>query len=54
MSNKWILLIYGAVFFTLVSSYDLYKDNNLLVFIAVAVVTYGGLAAWLISSRGKK
>ena len=53
MSNKLILLAYAAVFFALVSTYDNYKHNLGLVLVAVFVITFGGLVAWLISIRGK-
>ena len=53
MSNKLILLIYAAVFFGLTSTYETYTDNLVLVLLAVAVITFGGLIAWLISIRSK-
>ena len=53
MSNRLILLAYAVVFFALVSTYDNYKDNLALVLVAVVVITFGGLIAWLISIRGK-
>lgn len=53
MSNRLILLIYALVFYALVSTYENYKDNTLLVFAAVVVITFGGLIAWLLSIRGK-
>ena len=48
-----MLAIYAAVFTVSVWSYDLYKDNTWAVALAAAVVTIGGLIAWLISVRGK-
>ena len=53
MSNKLVLAIYAAVFAATIWSYDLYKDSTIAVAIAAAVVTVGGLIAWLVSARGK-
>lgn len=52
--NRLLLLTYGVMFFGVVSSYDSYKDNTLLVVGAAALITVGGLVAWIISIRGKK
>jgi len=54
MSNKLVLGIYAAVFAATIWSYDLYKDSTIAVAIAAAVVTVGGLIAWLVSARGKQ
>ena len=42
------------MFVALVSSYDNYKDNTLLVAGAGAMITILGLAAWIFSIRGKR
>jgi hypothetical protein len=47
MRNKLILLGYLALFFGLVSVYDLYKDNVYLVALVAVILTFAGLAAWL-------
>jgi hypothetical protein len=54
MRNRWILLGYLALFFLVVSFYDSYKQNDLLVILAAAVILIGGLAAWLWSVQPKK
>jgi hypothetical protein len=54
MTNRWILLGYLALFFLVVSFYDSYKQNDLLVILAAAVILVGGLAAWLWSVQPKK
>jgi hypothetical protein len=51
MRNKLILLGYLALFFGLVSAYDVYKDNVYLVALAAGILTFGGLAAWLWSAQ---
>ena len=53
MSNKLVLAIYAAVFAATIWSYDLYKDSTVAVAIAAAVVTVGGLLAWLYSARNQ-
>jgi len=47
MRNRRILLGYLAVFFSIVYFYDSYRDNTLLVILAVTVISLGGLAAWV-------
>jgi uncharacterized membrane protein HdeD (DUF308 family) len=47
MRNKLILLGYLALFFGLISVYDLYKDNVYLVALVAVILTFSGLAAWL-------
>ncbi len=47
MRNKLILLGYLALFFGLVSVYDLYKDNVYLVALVAVILLFAGLAAWL-------
>jgi uncharacterized membrane protein len=47
MRNKLILLGYLALFFGLVSVYDLYKDNVYLVALVAVILAFAGLAAWL-------
>jgi hypothetical protein len=51
MRNKLILLGYLALFFGLVSAYDIYKDNVYLVALVAAILTFTGLAAWLWSAQ---
>ena len=48
-----VLAIYAAVFAATIWSYDLYKDSTIAVAIAAAVVTVGGLIAWVLSARNK-
>jgi hypothetical protein len=47
MRNRLILLGYLALFFNLVASYDLYKDNVHLVALVALVLMFTGLGAWL-------
>jgi hypothetical protein len=47
MRNKLILLGYLALFFGLVSVYDVYRDNVYLVALVAVILTFSGLAAWL-------
>ena len=47
MRNKLILLGYLALFFGLISVYDVYKDNVYLVALVAVILTFAGLAAWL-------
>lgn len=54
MRNRWILLGYLSLFFVVVSLYDAYKENDLLVILAAAVILIGGLAAWIWSVQPKK
>jgi uncharacterized membrane protein YqjE len=54
MRNRWILLGYLSLFFVVVSLYDSYKDNDLLVILAAAVVLITGLLAWIWSVQPKK
>jgi uncharacterized membrane protein YqjE len=54
MRNRWILLGYLSLFFVVVSLYDAYKQNDLLVILAAAVILIGGLAAWIWSVQPRK
>ena len=54
MRNRLILLGYLALFFGLVASYDLYKDNVYLVALVALVLMVTGLAAWLWSVQPGK
>jgi hypothetical protein len=47
MRNKLILLGYLALFFGLVSSYEVYKGKVYLVALVSVILTFAGLAAWL-------
>jgi hypothetical protein len=47
MRNRRILLGYLAVFFSVVYFYDSYRENTLLVILAVTVISLEGLAAWV-------
>jgi hypothetical protein len=54
MRNRWILLGYLVLFFLVISSYDSYKQNDLLVILAAAIILIGGLAAWIWSVQPRK
>jgi hypothetical protein len=54
MRNRLILLGYLALFFGVVSLYDSYKDNELLVILAAAVILITGLIAWVWSIQPGK
>ncbi len=54
MRNKLILLGYLALFFGLVSVYEVYKDNVYLVALVAVILTFAGLAAWLWSAQTGK
>jgi hypothetical protein len=54
MRNKFILLGYLAMFFGLVSLYDVYKGNVYLVALVAVILTFSGLAAWLWSAQTGK
>jgi O-antigen ligase len=54
MRNRWILLGYLVLFFLVISSYDAYKENDLLVILAAAIILIGGLAAWIWSVQPRK
>ena len=54
ISNRLILLGYLALFFGLVSVYQLYKDNVYLVAHFAALLTFSGPAAWLWSAQTGK
>ena len=46
MRNKLVFLGYLALFFTLISAYDVYKDNVYLVAFVTGILTLEGLEAW--------
>jgi hypothetical protein len=54
MRNKLILLGYLALFFGLVSVYDVYKDNVYLVALVAVILTSSVPAAWLWSAQTGK
>ena len=54
MRNRWILLGYLALFFGVVALYDSYKDNDLLVILAAAIILITGLIAWVWSIQPNK
>jgi hypothetical protein len=54
MRNRWILLGYLALFFTVVSLYDTYKANTLAVIFAAAIILITGLLAWVWSIQPSK
>jgi hypothetical protein len=54
MRNRWILIGYLVLFFGVVSLYDSYKENTLLVIVAAAIVLIAGLIAWVWSIQPKK
>lgn len=47
MRNRYILIAYLALFFLVVSFYDAYKESELLVTLATAIILVGGLVAWV-------
>lgn len=54
MRNRWILTVYLALFFGVVSFYDSYKENTFLVIVAAAIILIAGLLAWVWSIQPKK
>ena len=54
MRNRWILLGYLSLFFVVVSLYDAYKQNDLLVILAAAIILISGMGAWIWSIQPKK
>jgi hypothetical protein len=54
MRNRLILLGYLALFFILVSSYDLFKENVYVVAIVALFLMFAGLGAWLWSVQPGK
>jgi hypothetical protein len=54
MRNRWILTGYLALFFGVVSLYDSYMDNNLLVVLAAAIILITGPIAWVWSIQPSK
>jgi len=54
MSNKWILLAYAALFFGVVSGYELYSDNTYMVALTGVTLAVLGVGAWLWSVQPKK
>ena len=54
MRNRWILLGYLVLFFGVVSLYDTYKDNDLAVILAAAIIWSTGLLAWVWSIQPNK
>ena len=54
MRNRWILLGYLSLFFVVASLYYAYRENDLLVILAAAIILVGGLAAWILSVQPKK
>jgi hypothetical protein len=54
MRNRWILIGYLGLFSSVVGFYDAYKQNDLLVILAAAVILIAGLAAWIWSVQPKK
>jgi hypothetical protein len=54
MRNRWILIGYLSLFFVVVSLYDAYKQNDLLVIFAAAIILIGGMGAWIWSIQPKK
>jgi hypothetical protein len=54
MRNRWILIGYLSLFFTVVGFYDSYKENTLLVIVAAAIILIAGLIAWVWSVQPNK
>ena len=53
MRNKILLAGYLLLFFTVVGSYESYRDNTYLVALAAAVILISGLGFWVASIRPK-
>jgi hypothetical protein len=54
MRNRLILIGYLALFFFVVALYDSYKDNDLAVILAAAIILIAGLVSWVWSIQPKK
>jgi hypothetical protein len=54
MRNRWILLGYLVLFFSVVSLYDSYRDNTFAVILAAAIILITGLLAWVWSIQPNK
>ncbi|KGA13623.1 hypothetical protein GM51_19255 [freshwater metagenome] len=54
MRNRWILIGYLTLFFGVVSFYDSYKENTLVVIVAAAIILIAGMLAWIWSIQPKK
>lgn len=54
MRNRNILIGYLVLFALVVGLYDSYKENDLLVVLAAAIILVAGLAAWVWSIQPKK
>jgi hypothetical protein len=54
MRSRLILLGYLTLFFTLISSYELYKENVYVVAIVAIVLMFAGLGAWIWSVQPGK
>jgi hypothetical protein len=54
MRNRLILIGYLVLFFGVVSTYDLYKDNVYLVALVAMILMFAGLGAWLWSVQPGK
>ena len=54
MRNQNILIGYLVLFVLVVSFYDVYKDNDLFVVLAAAIILISGLASWIWSIQPKK
>jgi hypothetical protein len=54
MRNRLILLGYLALFFGVVALYDSYKDNDLAVILAAAIILIAGLISWVWSIQPNK
>jgi ABC-type polysaccharide/polyol phosphate export permease len=53
MRNKVLLVGYLLLFFSVVGSYESYRDNTYLVALAAAVILISGLGFWIASIRPK-
>jgi hypothetical protein len=54
MRNRLILIGYLALFFCVVALYDSYKDNDLAVILAAAIILIAGLISWVWSIQPKR
>lgn len=53
MKNKLLLGGYLVLFFSVVGSYESYRDNTYLVALAAAVILISGLGFWVASIVNK-
>lgn len=54
MRNNLLLISYLALFVLLVSNYNSYRENTLVVVLVAAVLLITGLLAWVASIQGPR